>query len=96
MGGKGARGCVQTEEWRMRAMVVLLVDRFSTMHHGKTVEDERDPLFFLFSPLLFPPLSSFSFYSAERRTTRAVTKGHDEGVRVGVGGGGRDAGFHDF
>ena len=45
MGEKDARGCVQTEEWRMRAMVVLLADRFSTTHHGKTVEDERFPFF---------------------------------------------------
>ena len=66
----------------MRAVVVLPADRFSTTHHGKTVDDGT---FTFFAFLSFSSISFFFFfffflfYSMERRMTRAVTKGHDGG-----------------
>lgn len=76
-GGKGrgrSRGCVQTKEWRMRAMVVPLADRFSTAHHGKTVDATM-----LYFPCFFLLSLSLSLCSTNRRMTRTVTKGHDGG-----------------
>lgn len=57
-------------------MVVPLADRFSTAHHGKTVDATMlyFPCFFLLSLSL-----CLSLCSTNRRMTRTVTKGHDGG-----------------
>lgn len=50
---------VPTKEWRMRAVVVLPADRFSTTHHGKTVDDGT---FTFFAFLSFSSIFSFSLF----------------------------------
>lgn len=80
-GGKGrgrSRGCVQTKEWRMRAMVVSLADRFSTAHHGKIVDATMlyFPCFF-FSLFLSVSLSLLNESTNDENGNKGTRRGPD-------------------